>query len=94
MSGALQSQNAMPADPNVPSAMPARGDSWRNQHQQRRNLIAHKQRCKAFAPPSEAELTRMVAEFLAGGGTVKSCSPAHAMAIQNGAGRDAVGWTT
>jgi hypothetical protein len=35
----------------------------------------------------------MVAEFQARGGSVTVCPAAHAVPVQNGAGRDAAGWT-
>ena len=44
-------------------------------------------------PPSEAEVARAVAEFHARGGRVTLCAPAHALPINNGAGRDASRWT-
>jgi hypothetical protein len=45
------------------------------------------------APPSEADVTRMLAEFQARGGRVTVCPVAHAVPVNNGAGRDAQHWT-
>ncbi|WP_188898169.1 hypothetical protein [Caldovatus sediminis] len=46
-----------------------------------------------LAPPTEAEVRRMVAEFQARGGQITVCRPVHLMPVQNGAGRDAKRWT-
>lgn len=43
--------------------------------------------------PDEAEVARLIAEFHARGGQVTVCGTAHALPIQNGAGRDATRWT-
>ncbi len=47
-------------------------------------------RCRAAGPPpGDAEVARMVAEFLRPGGAVTVCPPACVLPIHNGAGRDA-----
>jgi hypothetical protein len=58
-----------------------------------RTVWAHGRRIRVLPPPSEAEVRRMVAEFQARGGSVTVCPAAHAVPVQNGAGRDAAGWT-
>jgi hypothetical protein len=58
-----------------------------------RSVWAHGRRIRVLPPPSEAEVRRMVAEFQARGGSVTVCPTAHAVPVQNGAGRDAAGWT-
>jgi hypothetical protein len=45
------------------------------------------------APPTEADVVRMLAEFQARGGQVTVCPVAHAVPVNNGAGRDAQNWT-
>jgi hypothetical protein len=58
-----------------------------------RSVWAHGRRWRVLPPPSEAEVRRMVAEFQARGGRVTVCPAAHAVPVQNGAGRAAAGWT-
>lgn len=58
-----------------------------------RSVWAHGRRWRVLPRPSEAEVRRMVAEFQARGGSVTVCPAAHAVPVQNGAGRDAAGWT-
>jgi hypothetical protein len=47
----------------------------------------------AGPPPGEAEVARLVAEFLARGGKATRCPPAHLLPIRNGAGSDGARWT-
>ncbi len=61
-----------------------------------RSVRAHGggRRWRGLLPPSEAEVARMVAEFLAHGGHVTVCPTAHVGPVRNGAGREGGGWTT
>lgn len=58
-----------------------------------RAIQARQQRCRALGKPSDAEIARMVAEFQARGGQVRSCPPAHLLPVHNGVGREARRWT-
>jgi hypothetical protein len=81
-----------------PSAMPparrAAGDGIRRAEQSFRIASSHARRCRAAGPPpGDAEVARMIADFLAHGGAVTVCPPAHLLPVRNGAGRDAARWT-
>ena len=56
-----------------------------------RRVRSHRRRMQG--PPSEADVARMMAEFRARGGQVTVCPVAHAVPVNNGAGRDASRWT-
>ena len=76
------------------SAPPARpGAGLRRAQAELGRILAHKARCRDLGRPSEAEVARLVAEFLARGGEVRRLDTGHALPIQNGAGRDAERWT-
>ncbi len=45
--------------------------------------FAHKRRCRALPPPSEAEINRMIADFLRSGGEVKQVAAAFAVPTPN-----------
>ncbi len=45
--------------------------------------FAHKRRCRALPPPNEAEINRMIADFLRGGGEVKKVAAAFAVPTPN-----------
>jgi hypothetical protein len=94
MSGSRSQNKGAVAQPAAPVAKNAPGAAFRAAADSRRMMLAHMQRCRALGQPTEAEVAAMVAAFVARGAQITSCSPAHAMAIQNGAGRDAARWTT
>ena len=76
------------------SASPARpGGALRQMRTEMRKILAHKERCRDLVRPSDAEVARMVTEYLARGGQVTLLATGHAAPIQNGAGRDADRWT-
>ncbi|MBW8269435.1 hypothetical protein [Caldovatus aquaticus] len=55
--------------------------------------VARERNLAAGPPPDDAEVARMVAEFLARGGQVTRCATAHLAPVHNGAGREARDWT-
>jgi hypothetical protein len=69
-----------------------RASSWNSRaarqmrSEQGQALRAHKMRCLTLPAPSEAELDRMVAEFLARGGGVTRCPTVCVAPVQNGDG--------
>lgn len=61
---------------------------------ERRRRAALRRALLLAGPPSEADVARLLAEFHARGGRITVCPPAHAAPVNNGAGRDALNWTT
>jgi len=89
-----RSQNKAGTDQAAaPAAKGAPGAAFRAAADGRRTMLAHMQRCRALGRPTEAVVAAMVAAFVARGAQITACRPAHAMSIQNGAGRDAARWT-
>lgn len=60
----------------------------------RRRRAAQRRAVLLAGPPSDADVARLLAEFQARGGRITECPPAHAAPVNNGAGRDALNWTT
>jgi hypothetical protein len=70
------------------------GAAMREQDRRNRTLwIDRKKFMAAGPPPGEADVARMVQEFLSRGGQVTRCATAHALPVNNGAGREAGRWT-
>jgi hypothetical protein len=93
MSGSHSHPEGAVAHATSPAAKSTPGAAFRAIAEGRRSMLAHMQRCRALGRPSEAEVAAMVAAFVARGAQITVCEPAHAIAIQNGAGRDAARWT-
>lgn len=91
------SQVAFGANEHSPQQVPASparpGSGLRRAQMELGRILAHKARCRELGRPSDAEVARLVGEFLARGGQVKQLDTGHAAPIQNGAGRDADRWT-
>jgi hypothetical protein len=85
---------AGPMPPGSPQARPTPGGNARWVSPVSHAAAAHARRCRAAGPPpGDAEVARLVAEFLARGGKATRCPPAHLLPIRNGAGSDAARWT-
>ena len=87
---AQENEPATRARPAVPKRS---GEGFRRVQVELHKILSHKGRCRDLGKPSDAEVARIVAEFLARGGQVKRLDTGHAAPIQNGAGRDADRWT-
>ena len=74
----------------APASRPATGLATAAAHAEQPRPSRRRRRPK---PPSEADVARMLADFQARGGQVTVCPAAHAVPVNNGAGRDAAGWT-
>lgn len=85
-----------PATPNAKAPRTATpGSAMREQERRTRTVWINRRRFAVAGPaPSAEESARMVAEFLARGGQITVCGPAHALPVNNGAGRDADRWVT
>ncbi len=79
--------------PSRGAAAQAAGQPTDAAEERRRRLRMIQRRIAKAGPPSEAEVARMIAEFQARGGRITLCPPAHAVAVNNGVGRDAARWT-
>jgi hypothetical protein len=81
-----------PSTPKAPRAA-APGSAMREQERRTRTVWINRKRFAVAGPPPTAEESaRMVAEFLARGGQITVCDAAHALPVNNGAGRDADRW--
>lgn len=76
----------------TPHALPAPGADVGGELPIRVKIAQHSRRCLALGRPDDAEIARLVADFVARGGRIRQCAAAYALPTGNGAGRDAERW--